>query len=344
MSNSFRVGDDATIVYPITDSEGGLIDWANPQVKAGDETLPATWLGDPATTRDLEVPLDALGVGTYTLWLVIPGQTDVRLGMVYIVEALDTVVPDYGGCVWPLDPACLSTEWDEMDPAVQNRAAALASSTLVRLTGGRVSNCPVTVRPVPRQNRCYLPPPDVIGWGFGYPMPYTVGGQWFNCVPCGSDDCSISLPAPVSRVDEVKVDGSVLDPSDYEVVGNKLFWMGEGACPFPRSQNVTTPDTEEGTMSVTYLNAYPVDSLGAYAAGVLAMEYARACGGASGQCRLPKGVTTIVKQGVTMTINSGAFPDGLTGIREVDTYIAMWNPRGSEPSRVWSPDIMWATR
>ena len=32
-------------------------------------------------------------------------------------------------------------------------------------------------------------------------------------------------------------------------------------------------------------------------------------------------------------------PGGMTGIREVDSFIALWNPNGSmQSSRVWSPD------
>jgi hypothetical protein len=90
--------------------------------------------------------------------------------------------------------------------------------------------------------------------------------------------------------------------------------------------------------SATHLNTFPVDAIGAYANGVLSMEYAKACVGSSG-CRLPRGATTIIKQGVTIPINPDVFPNGLTGIREVDTFITLWNPQGliAAPT-VWSPD------
>ena len=88
---------------------------------------------------------------------------------------------------------------------------------------------------------------------------------------------------------------------------------------------------------MTYLNSYPVDSLGAYAVGVLAMEFAKACIG--GKCRLPATVTAITRQGVSFEIASGTFPSGFTGIREVDTYISMWNPQGlRQRASVWTPD------
>ena len=71
---------------------------------------------------------------------------------------------------------------------------------------------------------------------------------------------------------------------------------------------MTLADTEPDTFSVTYLNGYPVDGLGAYAAGVLAMEFAKACTG--GKCRLPAGVTSVARQGVSLQIATGAFPAG----------------------------------
>jgi hypothetical protein len=103
-------------------------------------------------------------------------------------------------------------------------------------------------------------------------------------------------------------------------------------------QDLTKDDTESGTFSVTYLNAYPVDSLGAYAVGVLALEYAKACSG--DECELPENVRTISRQGLTLDVISGSFPGGETGLRPVDTFIALWNPghlRGAP--QVWSPDL-----
>jgi hypothetical protein len=101
---------------------------------------------------------------------------------------------------------------------------------------------------------------------------------------------------------------------------------------------VALSDTEPGTMSVTYLNAYPVDSIGAHAAGVLAMEFARAC--TKGKCRLPKGTRSVARQGVVYDIEPGLFPDGFTGIQEVDAFIAMWNPQArTSGSRIYSPDL-----
>jgi hypothetical protein len=93
-----------------------------------------------------------------------------------------------------------------------------------------------------------------------------------------------------------------------------------------------------GTFLVTYLNSWPVDQMGAYACAVLAMEFAQACIG--GVCRLPPGVTSVARQGIVFDLPVGSFPDGLTGIREVDAWVSLWNTqRIREAPRVWSPDM-----
>lgn len=258
---------------------------------------------------------------------------------------LDPRVP--ATCPWPVDTGCFDEAWTGLDDSVQERSLDLASATLRRLTGYRVGGCPITVRPCkPSCWGAFLPfyggHPGV--WGYGLFNPgMNFQGQWVNSCGCRTNCscgelCEIALPAPVGRVDEVKVDGVVLDDTDYRVDGDRLVYLGGDDCVWPSCQNLALADTEVGTFSVTYLNAYPVDSQGAFAAAVLAMEFSKACSG--GKCRLPSGVTQIARQGITMTISTGAFPDGLTGIREVDAYIGLWNPNGlRQSSRVWSPDM-----
>lgn len=254
---------------------------------------------------------------------------------------MSSTVPEYAGCPWPMDPACATEEWNAFDQDVQDRALALASSTLNRLTAYRVSNCPVTVRPTVDNGRprCYVPYDQVSDLAFMNPG-INIEGRWVNNCGVDSSICAITLPRPVGRVYEVKLDGAVVPPSDYYLDDNRIMWRGEGSCPWPIWQDVTLPDTEYGTLSVKFLNAAPVDSLGAYAVGLLALEFARACTG--GKCGLPKGVTGFVRAGVTFEINPGLFTDGFTGIRAVDAYIMLWNPDGAkkrQASGVWSPDL-----
>jgi hypothetical protein len=252
-------------------------------------------------------------------------------------------LPEYPGCPWPVDPACFEDTWDALDSSVQDRAVALASATLTRLTGYRVGNCPITVRPCKRSCADGALSYADMHSTFGPWWPVNYGGVWTNSCGCTTDCscaalCEVVLPGPVGRIDSVKVDGTALARNEFRVDGRRLVWTGAGDCPWPACQDLSKGDDAAGTFSVTYLNAYPVDGLGAYAAGITANEFAKACTG--GKCRLPSGVTSIARQGISMDLATGAFPNGLTGIREVDAYIALWNPNPiRQQAKVWSPDL-----
>lgn len=260
--------------------------------------------------------------------------------------SITPIDPVYDECsLWPVDPACLTDEWSNMDPAIQERSLALASATLRRLSGYRVTNCPITVRPC--KPSCAAACGPGWGWGTWYQGPQwtphpNAAGNWVNTCnhyddcSCGPT-CNILLPGPIGRVDEVLLDGNDIT-ADTSVSGGRLYYTGAGDCPFPTCQDMSLPPTEPGTFAVTYINGYPPDSLAAYAAGIMAMEYAKACNGKG--CKLPTGTTNVVRQGVSIEIAAGSFPGGNTGIREVDAWIALWRPEGSpkRAPRVWSPD------
>lgn len=257
-----------------------------------------------------------------------------------------TQLPSYAACPWPIDPACFDDEWALLDPTVQARATALASSTLYRLTGYQVGGCPIVVRPCKRGCAGSWPS-YATTYGFSGMSrsfwPTNWNGVWINSCGCSTDCsctvlCEVTLPEPVGEVYAVNLGGTVVPETDYRVDGARLVYTGSGDCPWPTCQDLAAPIGDPDTFSVEYLNSYPVDALGAYAAGVLAREYAKACTGA--KCRLPATVTSVTRQGVSMEIAGGAFPDGFTGIREVDAYIALYNPKAiRQRATVWSPDI-----
>lgn len=248
-------------------------------------------------------------------------------------------LPDPAGCLWPLDTSCLDDEWQsESDEGAKLAAQALASATLRRLCAYRVGGCPRTVRPC--QNVSCGPT-----GGFPYStydspyVPLNWNGTWTNactCVgPCRHNPATaVKLQGPVYGVSEVKVDGEVVDEANYWTSGDYL--IGLAGQEWPLTQNLDLPDTEPGTFSVTYSDSAPVDLMGARAAARLAIEYVRACKG--GTCGLPETVTSLVRQGVTYDIPAGAFPNGETGIREVDAFIALWNPKHRmNRTQVWVP-------
>lgn len=246
-------------------------------------------------------------------------------------------IPDYDGCPWPVDPACLGESWEaDFEEPVKTRAVSLAGNTLRRLTAYRVGGCPETIRPC---NQSCLRSTGYSWYGYDQSWhPINWGGRWFNVCGCdfGCRHTRITLPAPNGGVSEVKVDGDVLvEGTDYWVDGLDVIRMGGEA--WPLMQDLDLPDTEAGTFSITYANSFPVDGNGAYACGLLARQYALACTG-DGKCKLPSTVTQVVRSGISYSLPAGAFPNGETGIREVDAYIAMWNPaHRQQGTRVWAP-------
>jgi hypothetical protein len=217
----------------------------------------------------------------------------------------------------------------------------MAGRTMRALTGYLLGGCPVTVRPC--REGC-------LGTGSSLSYdpvwtPVSFAGTWIN-LTCGcttscscTQVCEVSLGGTVGEIEEVLLDGEVVDADNYRLDNGKLVWTGGGDCGWPLCQDMSLATDQPGTFSVTYLAGVPVDGIGAWVAGVLACEYAKAAVGGSG-CRLPTGVTHIVRQGVTYTIAASAFPGGITGIPEVDSYVARVNPRHRRrPSTVFSPDL-----
>ncbi len=261
-------------------------------------------------------------------------------------------IPDLPDSCWEIDPACLTGDWESLSPEVQARGLALATATLRRLTLGRVGGCPITVRPCPKPGCGGIPLGLMYGsydqaGAYGLPFyPYQqIDGSIINCCPAASCNCEAScqvvMDTYVGRIDSIKIGGVEKytgHESDFRIDNDDtITYTGTDTCPFPTHQTMGLPDTQPDTFSITYLPTHEVDGLGAWAAGILAVEFAKACAGS--KCRLPLGTTAVVRQGVSLTITPGMFPDGFTGIREVDTYIALWNPNGDKVrSQVWSPD------
>lgn len=255
---------------------------------------------------------------------------------------------------WPVDLSCVP-HWDDVtygDPpqpvyseAQKQRAIALGIDALRQLTGYRVGGCPTILRPC--RPGCSTPnwrtypvagQPGGVGW-----QPVLVSGQWLNIgCGCSTSNCgctSISevvLPQPIGNISEVKIDGAVLPSSSYRLdPGGRLIRTDGGR--WPICQDIAAPDTVEGTWSVTVRPGIEPDATAQFLAGVMAGEFLRACTG--GDCRFPAAVTQIARLGVTMQLGTGAFPEGRTGIREVDVWLDRWNPtRLRTRATVLSPD------
>lgn len=232
---------------------------------------------------------------------------------------------------WTPDPDSLGDDWAAMDPAVQERALRLATSSLQMLTYYRVGTDPIMIRPCPVRPSC----------GCG---PVT---------PCGCSGyvSEVDLPGPVGEVFGIIIDGTGVvakagwDHSPWDTVvwspsytleqfrldnGHLLVWQGEGPSPFLTvRQDLSKPLSQVGTWGIIYSRSYPVGIEGRIAVALLAKEYAAALGKSNKKCSLPKGVTNVVRNGVSFSVEAGLFPGGLTGNQVVDAFILQWAPAHS---------------
>lgn len=260
---------------------------------------------------------------------------------------------DFGPCndwtpIWTC-PERVSTA----SPTATGYAVAAATEIVWALSGRRFGTCEITLRPCRREcysdqwwantgsiwyGGVYAP------WGYPYAGP---SGYWFDssCGACsGTCSCSeiseVLLPSPVSSIVSVKMDGTPMATGAYRVDNNRLLVRLDGER-WPRCNNLAVADTEPGSWSVTALYGQPVPVAGQLAVGEMACEFLRALAGED--CRLPAGVQSIARQGVTINFpDAGEFlKEGRTGFDLVDRFLAAVNPyHKAQRSRVYSVDRM----
>lgn len=243
-------------------------------------------------------------------------------------------------CGWSVCHTCSDDEWQGYTSTVRAAAMRYAELTLWAATGRRFGECETVVRPCGRWCESNG---GAYGWGWSYGtwVPFIMDGVWRNCW-CGTGPdcrncdpaCQVWLPGPVSQVTEVSISGSPIVTGSYRLDATDGAWWlvrnevdGDNEC-WPEHQDMNRPLGEEDTWSVTYLKGEPVPAVLNDAAGILAVEWARACVGAA--CRLPQRIQNLTRQGISMSMpDVDALLDrGLTGITEVDQVITAFNPYG----------------
>lgn len=213
------------------------------------------------------------------------------------------------------------------DPALLDDALQMASDVLYELTRRKwPGECSETLRPC--------------GYGTGRttaPQLRTHGyqpAQWCGCNDSRACGCrrprEVKLPGyPVTGVTQVKIDGVVLHADRYRVDDKRwLVYLPESDSAerqgWPCCQRIDLADTELDTWSVTYTYGEAPPIGGARSAATLGCQLALACQPETvGQCRLPKRITSITRQGVTLAVLDPLtlFADGLTGLSEVDLWV-----------------------
>lgn len=176
--------------------------------------------------------------------------------------------------------------------------------------------------------------------------PWGPVSGWCGCegpAVCGcATPSAVELPGtPATSVEQVTLDAVVLDPALYRLVGQLLVRADGGR--WPCCQDLAVAGDQPGGFEVRYTWGVDPPAAGEHAAAVLACELYRATStdpGVQSTCRLPKRVTSITRQGVTMAMLDPMqmFPDGMTGIPEVDLWLGSVRYADSHrPSTVMVP-------
>lgn len=261
----------------------------------------------------------------------------------------------HGPCTaWPVDTGCCPTLPDDVDPALVDRWALVASQLLWRLSGRRWGpSCPVTVRPCRRDCVTGLTTATLSAFApAGRWVPYIdETGAWRNALLCGCDTtchcgprlCTVRLEGPVYDLVEVRVDGAVLDPVAYRVDSANQLTRVDGAC-WPSCSDLLAGCDQPGAWCVTYRLGLRLDEAAIAAVSELTCHLIAAClpPGSGCECRLPGRVQRVARQGVTVDLVAEAtavWREGRTGLPLVDAWLATVNPHNlTQPSRVYSPD------
>lgn len=254
--------------------------------------------------------------------------------------------PCQGTCTpWATEAdICSPCDDYQIDQAVLDDKLQVASDLLFELSARRFAgSCSDTVRPC--GPRCETV--DLAG-------RRRSGGC--GCGSAGRCGCTrlsqVTLGVyPVTEVTEVKVDGVVLDPARYRV--DDYRWLvrladADGSNPgWPTCQRMDLADTEDDTWSVTVTYGVEPPAAGVAAAAALGCQLALACQPETvGECRLPRGVTSIARQGVDVTLLSPATVEEMkSALPEVALFLDAYNPGGVRRRAVLaSPDVGRAVR
>lgn len=257
------------------------------------------------------------------------------------------------------------TEADKFDPSVMLQAEALATEFLWRWTSRSFGLCEATLRPSPLSESCGMWDDATgrfltslvyrSGWlGGGYsPFPIGFGPTGQIVVETGENlyevmptppypgapkHVSVTLPSRTVAVTEVRLDGQVLPAEAYYFSPRESSLRRIDGGVWPAAQDLELPPNGPGTFEVNVEWGREVPLGGQVAAGVLAVEFAKAlCDDSS--CALPKRVQSISRQGITVALDT--FDDlekGHTGIWLIDSWISSVAraPRGGS---VASPDV-----
>jgi hypothetical protein len=228
--------------------------------------------------------------------------------------------------------------------------AAAATDTLFIRSGRQFPGlCTASIRPVmsPRER-------NLVAWAAflgGYSFSVT-GTEWATPLwQSWAMAPAVSLNVyPIVSISEVKIDGVVIPPDEYRI--DDYMWLvrvrpSMEAVPterygWPTWQDLTLPDTEPSTFSVTCSYGFDVPALGKIAAAALGAYLVRRAAPVASGGNIPPNVQQVTRQGVSIQAEAAAtsLAAGRLGIPECDIFIDTVNPsRSTRRPAVWSPEL-----
>jgi hypothetical protein len=142
---------------------------------------------------------------------------------------------------------------------------------------------------------------------------------------------SIPLPGPDTAVTQVKIDGSVVSPSDYFLLDGYKLVRRSGD--WPVSNDITKADTQQGTFTITVQFGWDIREIARRAAIELT------CLLYSSPARLSRlrGVVSANIQGVSVQMDPEEVAE--MGLPELNRFMDFHAPRGVAVLGVWSPEL-----
>jgi hypothetical protein len=154
---------------------------------------------------------------------------------------------------------------------------------------------------------------------------------------------------PIVSVESILIDGEIVDPTTYRV-DDQLWLVREcdDCCGWPTCQNLAAPIGDACTFGVNFTFGQAPPAMGEIACGTLAAELYKAITPAlTSTCALPKRVSMVVRQGVTVGVLDPQtyLAKGFTGISAIDMFISSYNPgKWIRKPMVYSPDLVQVSR
>lgn len=274
--------------------------------------------GDGSTGWVLTLP--TLGSGDVGLWTVYAKSTAGVIdskGAVFVVQGR----PSTAGRARTRWPIVWPTGFDlsEYSPLVVDLARDAAEAILWALTGRRFGTTTTTEKYRIADN-------GVCGVHW-----QDDAGLWYSTADVARAPGIRLVHTPVREIVSVSVAGSQLVAGDWFLNGAELMRTG-GWWP-------TVAADQAANIVVTYKWGEDLPSIAQLAMGEVAAEFLT--GFTTGVCKLPSGIVTIARQGVTKSFDPTAiFADGRIGLPIADAWIKSDNPSGlRRRSRVYSPDL-----